>query len=138
MTEDDSCGCRCCRMNAGRPDASLSAETSEVPKNCCPSLCICNVLMIKNKPVCYNNNHTSVNTTQERAGQLRHNPSCFACLSWLCSRCCAYLLSPLRLPSPHLPLLHTGASCSCAHSHYSACQYVVNLSFHMRVGGRGG
>lgn len=45
-------------------------------------------------------------------------------LSWLRSRCCAFLLS-----------LHVGASCSCTHSCRPSCQYAVNLAtFHFPWG----
>lgn len=42
---------------------------------------------------------------------------------------------PLQLPSPHLLLLHEGASWSCTHSCHAACQYAFNpATFHFPWG----
>lgn len=41
----------------------------------------------------------------------------------------------LRSPSPHLTLLHVGASWSCTHSRHAACQYAINpATFHFPWG----
>lgn len=98
-------------------------------------------------------NNNSVNTRQETTGKLgreqqwlRHQPrfvqlllrtfpNCVATLtlpSWLCSRCCAYLLYPSGCPRL---TSHYCIRALPGHAHTPACQYAVNpATFHFPWG----